>query len=43
MPFHIIFIVLFIVLEALAAYGVGAPRWNLGWAGLVFFGLSLLV
>lgn len=33
----LILLVFAFVLEVLAAYGVPAGRWQLGWAGLAFF------
>jgi hypothetical protein len=42
-PIHLILIVLFIVCEGLAAINLpNISRPNLGWLGLLFYGLALL-
>ncbi len=38
-----ILLVFAFVLSLLAAYGIGAPRWSLGWAALACYFLSLLL
>jgi hypothetical protein len=43
MSLSIILIVIAVVLFALAALNVNSPRFSLGWAGMVFFALSLIV
>lgn len=40
---NLILLVFAFVCECLAAFNVGAPRWNLIAAGLAFFFMSLIV
>lgn len=43
LPVKLILIVLAVVLAFLAAFGIGGPRFSLGWASLACFELTALV